>query len=92
MIQLVGLGRQIELVVGIASFLQRNPFGHRNTEGFHCFHLARVVGHQFERLDLKLLEHIGADGVVAHIGRETKGHVGFHGIGPLILQVIGGSC
>ncbi len=75
--------------MGIAPLLQGNTLGHRNAKTLHRLHLARVVGHQAQGLDLEQLEHVGTDGVITHVGGKAQGHVGLDGIGPLILQMIG---
>lgn len=88
-IQLARLGREIELVVRIAAFLQGNPLRHRNAKALHRLHLAWIIGHQAQAGDVQRLEHIGTDGVVAHVGSKAQRHIGFDGIGALILQMIG---
>ncbi len=75
--------------MGVAPFLQGHALRHLNAKGFHRLHLARVVGHQTQGLDLERLEHVGTDGVIAHVGGKAQRHVGLDGISPLILQMIG---
>jgi hypothetical protein len=53
------------------------------------FDLARVVGHQAQRLHAQVLEHRQAHGVVTLVGGETQALVGFDGVGAAILQLVG---
>lgn len=83
------LGVHVELVFLVASHLNGFPADDFQSESVQPFDFKRVVRHQNHLAHPEVGEYFGAGSVFAEVGFETEGEIGFHGVHPFVLQVVG---
>src|SRR5204863_3884706 len=86
---LVPFGAEIPGGVLRRGDFEREPFGNRQSVTLEPDQLARVVGQEPHRSDPEVLQDLDADAVVALIRLEAEPLVGFDGVEPLLLQLVG---
>ncbi len=64
-------------------------FGDFESETLQSRAFGGVVGNQFHFSDAEVVEDLGAEAVVALVGFESEGLVGFDGIEAAILEFVG---
>ncbi len=85
----MGLGAQVASIVRIGRDDQRQARGDADAERLEAGDLARVVGHQLDRLHAERVQHVGGDAVVALVVAEAQGLVGLDGVEAVVLQLVG---
>ncbi len=79
------LGLKIESVVFVWRNDDRNSPGYSDAVQLKILDLGRVVGHQFDRLDVEGSQHVGCKVIVALITLEAEHLVGSKSVVALIL-------
>jgi hypothetical protein len=67
----------------------RNPFGDMNTVLFERLDLLRIIGHKAHRGETKKPQNRGGQFISAQVGVETQLLIRFHGVGAMVLQLVG---
>ncbi len=87
--ELVALGAQVVLVVGIGHGLDRKLLGDREPVALEADDLFRVVGEDPDAGQAEVAEDLGADPVVTQVGGEAELEVGLDRVDALLLELVG---
>src|SRR4029077_743330 len=89
MTQLVFLGLQVPLAVGVRGGVDRHPLDHLEPEALEAIDLLWVVGKQPDLAHAEVVQDLTADTVIALVCRMSECFVGLDGIQSAILEVVG---
>ena len=85
----LGLGPQVGLVVLVGRVGDRHLVGHPQAVALQPADLLGVVGQDPDRRQAEVDQDLGADAVVAQVGRQAELEVGVDGVIALLLQLVG---
>src|SRR5229473_1082144 len=89
MTQLVFLGLQVTLVMGVGGNIDWHPFDHFEPEALQAVDLLGVVGKQPDFAHAEVVQDLAADTVVALVRRMSQRLIRLDRVEPAVLEVVG---